>query len=54
MHAALRSRSRTLIESVIRGILPEIRRRFIKLLEFVGAGAVATGFSYPFEAVLLE
>ena len=42
------------VEPVIRGILPEIGRRFIKLLEFVGAGAIATGFSYPFEAVLLK
>ena len=54
MHRALRSRSRTLVESIIRGILPEIRRRFIKLLEFVDAGAMSTGFSYPFEAVLLK
>ena len=45
---------RTSIESVVRGKIPEVRRRVVELLEFVDTGAMAAGFSYPFETVLLK
>ena len=54
MPEALRSKQGLLVKSIIRGIIPEIRRRVVELLELVDARAMATGFSYPFETVLLK
>ena len=54
-HAPKRSgHVRDSVEPIVGGEVLGVRQRVIELDKFVGAGAVATGFSYPFEAVLLK